>query len=298
MHSKLKLWKTLSICKLFILTIVTLPGCEQEIIPVCTLCGGQEGTINVIEQLGKYPLLPEKALAITPDSLTFAQYTLPVTRYAHGILGDAIEAGQLVVAHKGLIYEYTLPQEYVYEDIRPRLVDVTGDSIPEIFTIRTHVAKGAGIAIYQLQNGQLVEYATVPEIGIPSRWLNIAAIYDLDGDGTLNLAWIQTPHIGGILKVCPIQAGRLSSTDQVSTYSNHAIGDRNLCLSVITKSASETLLYVPNQSRNKVSGFALVSGKWVSGDEIPLSVDFSKPLHTQYAFSKAVAMSEMHCYHP
>ncbi len=40
--------------------------------------------------------LPKKMVDISQDSSIYAQYAQPTDRYGHGILGDAIEAGQLV----------------------------------------------------------------------------------------------------------------------------------------------------------------------------------------------------------
>ncbi len=107
-----------------------------------------------------------------------------------------MEAEQLVVIRKGAIYIHNVADAYVFEDTNPRLFDVDNDGQMEIVTIRTHGTKGAGIMIYKIENDALTEFAWVEEIGAQFRWLNIAAIYDLDGDGTVELAWIQTPHIG------------------------------------------------------------------------------------------------------
>ena len=179
--------------------------------------------------------LPERQLAVSEDSTVYAQYAQPTTRYRHGILGDTVEAGQLVAWRDGIVCAHTLGEQYVFEDLRPRLFDVDGDGALELVAIRSHAARGAGIAIYKIAAGALVEWAWVEEIGTSSRWLNIAAIYDLDGDGAVELAWIQTPHIGGTLRVARIERGGLTVLDEASQYSNHAIGERNLCLSVVAQ---------------------------------------------------------------
>ena len=235
-----------------------------------------------------YTTLPEGLVAISEDRSIYAQYAEPTDRYGHGILGDRIEAGQLVVLRDGTSHVHTLETQYVYEDLRPRLVDVDGDGDPEIVTIRTHVGKGAGIMIYKIDGGALTEFAWVDEIGTSSRWLNIAALYDLDGDGTMELAWVQTPHIGGILKVARITAGELSVLAQVSQFSNHAIGERNLCLSVVTEGDDGTTLYVPTQSREQIAGFQFTEDAWVGSATIDQQVDFSQSLASQHDFSSVV----------
>lgn len=241
--------------------------------------------LTIVGQLRtSYELMPEAAIAINADSSVYAQYTNPTTRYAHGILGDQIEAGQLVVVVDSQFYELTLSDEFVFEDIRPRLADVDQDGQLEFITIRTKINAGGGIAIYKVGGERLFEFAFVPEIGLSNRWLNIAAIDDLDEDGVVDLAWIQTPHIGGILKVAPIQPGQIKSVVEARQYSNHVIGARNLCLSVLTASDSTKILFVPNQSRNKIVGFSFANNLLNVVEEIDQSIDFTIPLFDQYPF--------------
>lgn len=236
----------------------------------------------------QYSQMPEQEIAISRDKRVYAQYAKPVGRYSHGILGDSLEPSQIVVVQNNVFYEITLGDMYVFEDIRPRLYDVDNDNEFEFITIRTHIDKGAGIAVYKVHNGTLIEYAFVEEIGAPYRWLNIAAVADLDNDGIVELAWIQTPHIGGTLKVAKIHQGQLSILDQTSFYSNHAIGKKNLCLSVIAIENGRKILYVPGQDRMKIVGFGLVNNRLDMYREIDLNVDFSRKLEDQYDFSDVV----------
>lgn len=236
----------------------------------------------------EYHLMPEEQIAISRDSTTYALYSLPVTRYRHGILGDQIEAGQLVVVLDGKFYDLTLEDTYVFEDIRPRLADVDVDGVLEVVTIRAHLSEGAGIAIYKVLDNQLQEYARVDEIGLANRWLNPVAIADLDQNGSVEIVWIQTPHIGGILKVASFAPGALSVLDETSLYSNHAIGERNLCLSVLTKEAGRSIFYVPTQNRNQIVGFSWTGNMLEQTSVIEQSVDFSKPLVDQATFSNVI----------
>ena len=252
---------------------------------------------TILNQLATdYKQLPEQAIAKSSDNSVYAQYAKPTKKYGHGILGDRIEAEQLVVVADSLFYEFTLPNNYVFEDIRPRLYDVDGDNELEIITIRTNTSKGAGIAIYKIMDNRLVEYAHVPAIGTAYRWLNIVTIHDLDNDGTVELVWIQTPHIGGILKVAKIKTGTLQVLAEKSQYSNHAIGERNLCLSVLTEQSSQKIFYVPNQSRNKIIGFTFKNNDLNAIEEIAQVVDFSKTLNSQYHFNNPIE-EQTNCIH-
>ena len=147
--------------------------------------------VTITQQLlNDYHPLPEERIAISADRTVYAQYAGPTDRYPHGILGDIIEASQLVVVVDSQFFELTLPDAYVFEDIQPRLYDVNLDGKLEIITIRSHRNRGAGIAIYEWANEALKEYAFVQEIGIPNRWLNPAVIYDLDHNGKVEIAWV------------------------------------------------------------------------------------------------------------
>ncbi|MBU0675843.1 MAG: hypothetical protein KJ950_14490 [Proteobacteria bacterium] len=119
----------------------------------------QDATIMFLAE--NFTQLPEKQISISEDSTVYAQYAQPTARYTHGILGDTIEAEQLVVLKNGTIYTQTVTNRYVFEDIKPRLFDVDNDGQMEIVTIRTHIMRGAGIMIYKLKNTALTEFAWV-----------------------------------------------------------------------------------------------------------------------------------------
>lgn len=232
--------------------------------------------------------LPEKQISVNPSKTFFAQYADPSIQYGHGILGDAIEGKRLVVLKDKDIYTLGLSEEYVFEDIAPRLIDIDKDGELEIVTIRTHMNKGAGIMIYKIVDHELREFAWVDEIGRPNRWLNIAAIYDLDQDGILEIAWIQTPHIGGILKVAKFEPGTLRLVAQTSVYSNHSIGESNLCLSVVAQRDDVTTLYVPTQDRREIVGFQFADESLQKTESVLKNVNFSYPLSSQHEFNNIV----------
>jgi hypothetical protein len=142
--------------------------------------------------------------------------------------------------------------------------------------------------IYKVIDDTLKEFAWVDEIGRANRWLNIVASYDLDSDGTVELAWIQTPHIGGVLKVAEIKAGQLEVLSSVSGFSNHAIGEKNLCLSVVTTTENGSVFYVPTQDRHQIAAFTFSENTIQQVETINHTVNFSDPLLSQYDFSDVV----------
>jgi hypothetical protein len=269
---------------IFIFPLLALLSCSKTLVEEKDQPFNEN--LTILNQLAlHYEQLPERVIHTSPDGRFYAQYAKPTTAYHHAILGDAIEGKQLVFVADSIFYEILLEEDYVFEDIAPRIMDIDGDGRPEIITIRTHKSYGAGIAIYKAQENGLSEFARVKEIGTRFRWLNIVAIADLDNDGITELAWIETPHIGGTLKIAKIKKGILEVVDEAWQFSNHAIGERNLCLSVLSNFNRRKTIYVPNQSRTKIVGFTFDNNKLEIADEIDLNIDFARPLNIQYHFS-------------
>jgi hypothetical protein len=94
----------------------------------------------------------------------------PTDRYAHAVLGDALEWGALTLVLDGgpeTTVTLRLPETRVFEDIATRLADVTGDGAPEVIVVETDLALGASLAVY----GPAGKLAATPFIGQPNRWL-------------------------------------------------------------------------------------------------------------------------------
>lgn len=172
------------------------------------------------------------------EMIVSARYTEPTTRYAHGVLGDAIEHGALEIRTKKTSGEglsvtavgqttthlVRLPQERVFEDTEPRIVDVDGDGLPEVVVVESHQQQGARLAIYS-HKGLL---AAIPYIGTRNRWLAPVAIADLDGDGLVELAYIDRPHLAKTLRVWRFEDGALTQVTALEGLTNHRIGERDI----------------------------------------------------------------------
>lgn len=128
----------------------------------------------------------------------------------------------------------------------------------------------------------MVEFAFVREIGTRFRWLNIAAIENLDEDSAIEVAWIQTPHIGGILKIAEIQSGEIIPTTELAGVNNHGIGEHNQDLSFVREVDREKLLFLPNQQRTQVWPIRILDEALTVEEVFDFSVDFSKPLSEQF----------------
>ncbi len=92
----------------------------------------------------------------------------------------------------------------------------------------------------------------------------------------------------GILKVARIQPGKLVVLAESSHYSNHSIGERNLCLSVVTQIDNATILYVPTQNRRQIAWFQFTDGSIQNTETITQAVNFSYSLASQHNFINIV----------
>lgn len=150
-----------------------------------------------------------------------AVFSDPTTRYTHGVLGDAVEWGSLTITADGTPLRVVLPQDRVFEDILPRLWDITGDGQPEIVVVETQVAQGAQLAIYDRTGAKI---AATPHIGQAQRWLAPIGAADMDGEGNIEIAYIDRPHLAKLLKVWRFEAGQLSQVAELPNLTNHRIG--------------------------------------------------------------------------
>lgn len=167
-----------------------------------------------------WPALVASALH-ADTTIVDAQYSAPTPRYDHAILGDAIEYGALVLQlSDGKTITHTLPKSRVFEDIAPRLVDVDGDGAPEVIVIETLIPRGASLAIYDVKGKR----TATPHIGRTHRWLAPLGATDLDGDGHIEIAYIDRPHLARILRIWRYDNGRLTHVADHSGLTNHRIG--------------------------------------------------------------------------
>ena len=82
------------------------------------------------------------------------------------------------------------------------------------------LAKGARLAIYD-ENGMR---AATPFIGRPHRWLAPLGVADLDGDGRVEIAYVDRPHLAKVLRIWRYEGGRLRHLADVPGLTNHRIG--------------------------------------------------------------------------
>ena len=202
-----------------------------------------------------------------------ARYDAPTTRYAHGVLGDAVEYGALILKvsdteggafRKSLTLRFTLPESRVFEDLEPRLADVDGDGLPEVIVIETDVRLGAALAIYD-ETGKI---AATPHIGRSNRWLAPLGAADLDGDGRIELAYVDRPHLAKTLRVWRFDNGALVHVADRPGLTNHRIGE-DFISGGIRDCGDGPEIVTANGDWSRVMGTRLQSGRLQSRDLAP-----------------------------
>ncbi|MCR8546555.1 VCBS repeat-containing protein [Salipiger sp. P9] len=179
---------------------------------------------GAVAALGLWLTLPGAAEAA--PRLIAAEYLEPTTRYDHGVLGDAVEWGALRLRIEDCAgcgkrdVVIRLPQERVFEDVAPRLVDLGGRDA--VMVVESDLARGARLALYT-ETGLL---AAAPFIGQRNRWLAPVGAGDLDGDGRIELAYVDRPHLAKLLRVWRYVPGsrELRAVAQRAGLTNHRIG--------------------------------------------------------------------------
>ena len=148
---------------------------------------------------------------------------MPTDRYDHAVLGDAMEWGGLdLTTASGQVLRVTLPESRVFEDVTTRLADLDGDGDREVVVVETDIARGAMLAVYDA-SGRVA--ATAP-FGETHRWLAPAGIADLDGDGRIEIAYVDRPHLARELVVVRLKGAELVELARLAGLTNHRIGDR------------------------------------------------------------------------
>lgn len=208
------------------------------------------------------------------SSIQSAWYDDATTRYAHGVLGDAIEAASLhAETNEGQLLSITLETTHVFEDIQPRLADLDGDGNDEIITIRSHNQKGGQIAVYGVTKttpNTLSLVASTPYIGQAYRWLAPIGIADFNNDGEMDIAYIDRPHLAQTLRVWSYRDGHLQQVAQTQGLTNHKIG-HDYITGGVRYCGEDIAMVTVNSNWTRLIKTTFINGKLISQDIGPYS---------------------------
>lgn len=178
------------------------------------------------------------AETVAGDLRLSAVYAGPTDRYPHNILGSVRGWGRLYVdiapcaTCAATRLSVTLPETRVFEDVAPRLWDVTGDGRPEVVVIESDQTNGSRLVVLEatIKDGQplLGQSAATAFLGNRFRWLAPVGAADFDGDGRIEIAYVETPHRDRILRVIRLDDGRLEPVASLSGVTAHRIGQETI----------------------------------------------------------------------
>ena len=176
--------------------------------------------------------LPDSVIANGTRDIARAWLAEPTARYEHGVLGDTVEAGSLVIEKRdGKRQTLRLKPDAVFEDLQPRLADLDGDGHDAIILVKTYLKRGSSLAVIAERRGKYEIVAETPPLGAPHRWLNPAGIADFTGDGKRSIALVRQPHVVGALELWSWTGGDLRKTAELPDIANHIAGTRALAMS-------------------------------------------------------------------
>jgi hypothetical protein len=189
-----------------------------------------------------------------------AVYVEPTDRYPHGVMGDTLEAAALIVftAENDTLTvtaRVQLPARDVFEGLIPMWADIDGDGNPDVVTTVSNSAVGARLVVYRADGTLLAE---TPPVGRGNRWRHQIAFAPFGPDGTMELAEVQTPHLGGIVQFWHYDAdlGTLVLSAAGNGRTSHIYGSPNLDQALAGDFDGDGIpeLVLTDQGRRRVTG--------------------------------------------
>ncbi|HAM57982.1 MAG TPA: hypothetical protein DCQ64_22240 [Candidatus Rokubacteria bacterium] len=194
----------------------------------------------------------------------------PTERYAHGALGDGVEASSVTVLRlspHGLSIRarHVVLAPAVIEDLVPILAPVGEGARPLVVVTRSSPQHGATVVVLGWNDRALQPLAEGPTLGQGQQWTHVLGAADLAGDGTTDIVAVRNPHIGGVLTAYRRRGGALVPVAQASGYSSHLFGSRNQDQALIADfdGNGRPEVVVPRQSREALVALELEGGRFI-----------------------------------
>lgn len=235
-----------------------------------------DASLNFIDSpaLPKNPegALPDGRVAIGKRDIARAWLSDPTEAYDHGVLGDKIEAGALVIERSdGRRETIKLNGDAVFEDLEPRLADLDGDGHDEVIVVKSYLRRGSALAVIAERKGKYEIVAETPPLGAPHQWLNPAGIGDFNGDGKIDIALVRQPHVVGSLELWTWVGGTLRKTAEMADTANHIAGSRALQMSAVADFDDDKVadIAVPSFDRSRLRLLSFMPAHEIASVPLP-----------------------------
>lgn len=211
-------------------------------------------------------IIPHGTVVTGKNVVAQAWLIQPTRRYDHEVLGDEVEAGALKIRHRdGREMIYELGDQYVFEDLTPRLADMDGDGLDEVILARSSLSEGAAVSVYKVGKRRLEQFAVSPSVGLAYRWLNPIGAADFDSDGEMDIAVVETPHLGKSLVIYGRDASKLQELGRLQGFSTHVSGSTIIAMSLVIDINKDGIfdIVLPNEDRTALKAMTFRGAKFL-----------------------------------
>ncbi len=189
--------------------------------------------------------------------------------YAHGVLGDDLEARSVAVLDPAGGVETVIDAPSgVIEAVAPIVADVDDDGEREVVVTVSDAERGARRVALSESGGPL----TGPPVGSGFRWRHQLAVAPFGPRGEVEVAAVKTPHVGGTAEFYRADGGELRLVAERRGYSTHTIGSRNLdgAIAGDLDGDGRAELLVPDDPQRELAGLRRHSGGADEAWRLPL----------------------------